>query len=125
MYITSVSALLLDGRARAGLSQRELAARAGATQALVARIERGQANPTIDTIARIANAAGFEVKMELVPKPVRDPVVEAYKKDVDRTLLRENLKKTPDERVRTLMAMSRFSDEARRARLAAKTRRKS
>ena len=28
-----------------------------------------------------------------------DPVIEAYKKDVDRTLLRENLKLTPQERV--------------------------
>ena len=31
-----------------------------------------------------------------------DPVIEAFKKDVDRTLLRENLKLTPDERVRKL-----------------------
>ena len=28
-----------------------------------------------------------------------DPVVEAYKRDVDRTLLRENLKLTPEERL--------------------------
>jgi len=28
-----------------------------------------------------------------------DPVIEAYKKDVDRTLLRENLKLTPNERL--------------------------
>ena len=31
-----------------------------------------------------------------------DPVIEAYKKDVDRTLLRENLKLTPDQRLRKL-----------------------
>lgn len=31
-----------------------------------------------------------------------DPVIEAYKKDIDRTLLRENLKLTPDERLRRL-----------------------
>ena len=30
----------------------------------------------------------------------RDPVVEVYKKDVDRTLLRENLKLTVEERIR-------------------------
>lgn len=38
----------------------------------------------------------------MVPEPVSlapDPVIEAYKKDVDRTLLRENLKLTPDERL--------------------------
>ena len=33
-----------------------------------------------------------------------DPVIEAYKKDVDRTLLRENLKLTADERVRKMIA---------------------
>lgn len=31
-----------------------------------------------------------------------DPVIEAYKKDVDRTLLRENLKLTPWERLKKL-----------------------
>lgn len=31
-----------------------------------------------------------------------DPVIEVYKKDIDRTLLRENLKLTPDERLRRL-----------------------
>jgi hypothetical protein len=34
-----------------------------------------------------------------------DPVIEAYKRDVDRTLLRENLKQTPDARVRALMRL--------------------
>jgi hypothetical protein len=28
-----------------------------------------------------------------------DPVIEAYKKDVDRTLLRENLQLTPEQRI--------------------------
>ena len=32
------------------------------------------------------------------PLPV-DPVIEAYKKDVDRTLLRENLKLNPQQRL--------------------------
>jgi hypothetical protein len=31
-----------------------------------------------------------------------DPVIEAYKKDIDRTLLRENLKRTPAERLQRL-----------------------
>lgn len=44
-----------------------------------------------------------------------DPVVEAYKKDVDRTLLRENLRKTPDERVRELVRLLAFAEELRRA----------
>ena len=44
-----------------------------------------------------------------------DPVIEAYKRDVDRTLLLENLKKTPDERVRALVALQRLAREAREA----------
>ena len=34
----------------------------------------------------------------LPPADVFDPVIEAYKKDVDRTILRENLKLSPQER---------------------------
>jgi hypothetical protein len=44
-----------------------------------------------------------------------DPVIEAYKKDVDRTLLRENLKLTVEERLRNLMRLQRFAEEMRRA----------
>lgn len=45
----------------------------------------------------------------------RDPIVELYKKDVDRTLLRENLKLTVEERFRRAMALAKFADELRRA----------
>jgi hypothetical protein len=45
----------------------------------------------------------------------RDPVIEAYKKDVDRTLLRENLKLTVEQRLRNLMELQRLSEELRRA----------
>jgi len=44
-----------------------------------------------------------------------DPVVEAYKKDIDRTLIRENLKLTVEERFRNAMALARFAAELRRA----------
>ncbi len=44
-----------------------------------------------------------------------DPVIEAYKKDVDRTLLRENLKLSVDERIDKLQAMVEFVEEVRRA----------
>lgn len=48
-----------------------------------------------------------------------DPVVEAYKeaykKDIDRTLLRANLRLTVRERFERAMAHARFADELRRA----------
>ena len=45
-----------------------------------------------------------------------DLVIDAYKKDVDRTLLRENLRRTVEERVVNLMALQRFADELHGAR---------
>jgi len=45
----------------------------------------------------------------------KDPVVEAYKKDIDRSLIRENLKLTVEERFRKAMELARFADELRRA----------
>jgi hypothetical protein len=44
-----------------------------------------------------------------------DPVIEAYKKDVDRTLLQQNLRRTPAERLRNLQSWQRFVLECRRS----------
>jgi len=44
-----------------------------------------------------------------------DPVIEAYKKDIDRTLIRENMKRTVDERFERLMELQRFAEELQRA----------
>jgi hypothetical protein len=44
-----------------------------------------------------------------------DPVTEAVKKDVDRSLIRENLKLTVDERLRKMIAALRFVEELRRS----------
>ena len=45
----------------------------------------------------------------------RDPAIGAYKKDVDRTLLRENLRLSVEDRLRNLMRMQEFAAEVRRA----------
>ena len=44
-----------------------------------------------------------------------DPVIEAYKKDVDRTLIRENLRRSVQERLENLMRFQEFVEELRRA----------
>jgi transcriptional regulator with XRE-family HTH domain len=107
-------------RALAGLSQRELARRAGTSQPAIARLEQGGASPTVDTLDRLARAAGFELRLELEPPAAGDPVVEAYKRDIDRTLLRENLRKSPDQRIRALAKQQDFMREVRRATKTAK-----
>ena len=120
MTISPVSRLVALARRRAGLTQRDLAGRAGTPQSVIARIESGRANPTVTTVERLLNATGYELQLHLVPGPPPDPVIERYKQDVDRTLLRENLKKTPDQRIRDMIALLEFNQEARRAVRAAK-----
>lgn len=44
-----------------------------------------------------------------------DPVIEAFKRDVDRTLLRENLRLSVEERLRKLMRLQRAAEELARA----------
>ena len=48
---------------------------------------------------------------QLDPGP--DPVIERYKIDIDRTLIRENLRKSHEERLLTLQRMQGFVDELR------------
>jgi hypothetical protein len=51
-----------------------------------------------------------------------NPVIEAYKKDVDRTLLCENLKLTPDQRLKKLQDFVAFTTMLRDAGRAARSR---
>ena len=45
----------------------------------------------------------------------RNPVIEAHKKDVDRSLIRENLKLTPEQRVLQLMELQKMALELKKA----------
>ena len=49
-----------------GLSQEELAARAGMRQSVISRIENGESEPRIETVNRIAKALNRKVKIDLV-----------------------------------------------------------
>jgi hypothetical protein len=53
----------------------------------------------------------FETDTVLPP----DPVIEAYKKDVDRTLIRENLKLSFEQRLANLERLEKFANEMRQA----------
>ena len=61
-------------------------------------------------------------------QPLIDPVVEFYMRDVDRTLLRENLKLTPGQRLEKLVRFSSFAstlrDAGQRTRAASRYKRK-
>ncbi len=63
--------------------------------------------------------------MSKVPQPLLpvmldpSPVIEVYKKDVDRTLLRENLKLTTDERIEKMMSVLRFVEAVQNSKVKA------
>jgi len=48
-------------------------------------------------------------------RPNPDPVVERYKRDLDRTLIRQSLRLTVEERVLRLQELARFAEELREA----------
>ena len=53
-----IRALVISARDKAGLTQKELAARSGLTQANISNIEKGVTCPTIDSLKKIADAMG-------------------------------------------------------------------
>jgi hypothetical protein len=59
--------------------------------------------------------SAYRALPDLAPPDVFDPVIEAYKKDVDRTLLRENLKLTVERRARKFLDFIKALDELRGA----------
>ncbi|HEX8684136.1 MAG TPA: hypothetical protein VF707_17575 [Ardenticatenaceae bacterium] len=52
--------------------------------------------------------------MDFLDQPLEpNPVIEFYKRDLDLTLIRENLKLTPEQRLVKLMELQRFAQELR------------
>ncbi len=51
--------------------------------------------------------------VETTPPP--DPVIESYKKHIDRTLIRKNLALTVEERLQQLAKLQEFAEELHRA----------
>ena len=63
--------LLRRARKRAGMSQEELATRAGVTQSVISAYESGHRQPAIPTLAALVDAAGYELVMALRRQPRR------------------------------------------------------
>lgn len=98
-------AFVREARRRAGLTQRQLAIRAGVSQPTIARIESGDARPSFDRILDLVRAAGFDLDVHVVPL------------DEDGLAMAErNLRRTPEERLDALVAAVELTEEGRRAR---------
>ena len=69
-FYLKVAKLVSELRAKSGMSQAEVADRAGVSQPLVARLEKGdhRRTPTFDTIHKILNAMGYTLSISVKPK---------------------------------------------------------
>jgi transcriptional regulator with XRE-family HTH domain len=81
--------MLRYARARAGLTQRELAARAGIPQPTIARIESRSTTPRVDTLDRLLRACGMALELDV-----------RRGDGVDSTLIREVLALSEPHRAR-------------------------
>lgn len=66
-----LASALIEARARAGLTQEELAARMKTKQAVIARLESGRVKPSTRTLERIAQATGHRLRISFEPVPAR------------------------------------------------------
>ncbi len=57
---------LTEARCTKGLTQKELAEKIGIYQADISNIERGRANPSVQTLQRLAEGMGMKVEVEFI-----------------------------------------------------------
>ena len=67
----ALAAALIEARARAGLTQQQLADRMHTTQAVIARLESGRVKPSTRTLERLATATGMRLRISFEPVRVR------------------------------------------------------
>jgi len=66
-----LSSALIQARAKAGLTQEQLATRMRTTQAVIARLESGRVKPSTRTLERLAVATGTRLRISFEPARVR------------------------------------------------------
>jgi transcriptional regulator with XRE-family HTH domain len=66
------SQLIREARQRAGLTQVELAKRAGLAQPAIARWERGRTAVSLDDVLRLVRLCGLELELQIVERDDSD-----------------------------------------------------
>ena len=62
----SVIQAIIDARVNSGMSQQELSKKTGIAQGDISKIERGNGNPSVKTLQRLAAGMGKKLKIEFV-----------------------------------------------------------
>jgi transcriptional regulator with XRE-family HTH domain len=130
-------ALVRKARTAAGMTQADLARRAGTTQSAIARLEAGEVSPRWDTVLSLVTAAGARLEITLdtstAERPVgylaaEPPSIDAAAEergddDVidehDWSIIERNLALSPDQRLDKATKAANFVLEGRRAMRAA------
>lgn len=63
--------VLREARRRAQLSQTDVARRSGVAQSVISAYESGRREPGVQTLARLVQATGHELELDIVPVPDR------------------------------------------------------
>lgn len=79
------SALLQLARLKAGLTQRELAERAGVPVTMISAYERDQRQPTLATLLRLLRAGGFDLRLHLAAHDPHDDILARLEADRSET----------------------------------------
>ena len=105
MPMDDPGALVAAVRKRHGLTQAQLAARAGTSQAAISRIERNVVSPSVSTLRQLLDLMGERL------------VLDAAQIDYghDRTLHAQTLRESPERRIASQAAWSRGMNKLRRA----------
>lgn len=66
--MSQLGANLTKAREIVGLTQKELSEKVHIYQGDISKIERGNANPSVQTLQRLAEGMGMQLKIEFIPK---------------------------------------------------------
>jgi len=99
----SLASIVREARRRAGLTQAELADRAGVPKSTVGRIESGARTPSTDLVEQLVRAAGLEVTVSLSES---DPGTDS--------MFERTLRRTPAQRLTDATRAARFVLRGRR-----------
>jgi transcriptional regulator with XRE-family HTH domain len=106
MYYNGVmvsGSLIRESRLRAGLTQAQLGERLGKPQSVIARWERGDVTPSLETLRQAIRGCGLELSFHL-----------SRLDESTLTVIDEHLKMTPAQRFADLQERVRFHDQLQR-----------
>ena len=63
---------MIDARVQQNMTQKDLSAKTGITQADISRIENGTRNPSLSMVKKLAQGLGMQLKLEVVPMPTKN-----------------------------------------------------